>query len=65
MVARGPKRVKPLDPSTMVTMCSRVPVSLLMRLDEEVVRRARLAGVSSLNRSDIVRALLEQALATK
>ena len=49
----------------MVTMCSRVPVSLLMRLDEEVVRRARLAGVSSLNRSDIVRALLEQALATK
>jgi len=63
MTRRGPRRTKPLDLETMTTIAARVPASLLLRLEEETARRARETGVRTLNRSDIVRALLEQALA--
>lgn len=62
---RGPKRRQPLDATTMVTMTARVPAWLLLKLDEETARRSRELGLSTLNRSDVVRALLEQALAPK
>jgi hypothetical protein len=65
MTARGPKRRAPLDPSKMVNVTTRLPVWLLLKLDEETARRARETGMSSLNRSDLLRALLEQALAPK
>jgi hypothetical protein len=49
----------------MVTMTARVPAWLLLKLDEETAKRARETGMTSLNRSDLVRALLEQALSLR
>jgi hypothetical protein len=65
MTQRGPKRSKPLDASTMTTVTCRLPAWLILRLDEETARRARETGVSTLNRSDLLRALLEAALAPR
>lgn len=59
---RGPKREQPLDPNTMSTMTARLPAWLIMRLDAEAARLARETGLTAVNRSDVVRQLLERAL---
>lgn len=45
----------------MATTTIRLPASLIMWLDEEAVKLARATGVTSINRSDLVRKLLEEA----
>jgi hypothetical protein len=62
LTRHGPKRVKVLDPNNMVTLAARVPASLLLRLDEEAARISRATGMVTVNRSDLVRMLLERAL---
>lgn len=62
MTARGPKRTKPLDPSRLETTTVRLPAHLILRLDAEAVRLARETGLTTVNRSDVVRQLLERAL---
>lgn len=60
---RGPKRRTELKAGCMVVVTARLPASLVMRLDEECVRQARSRGATTLNRSDLLRSLLERALA--
>lgn len=62
MTHRGPKRKQPLDPNTMATVTARLPAWLILRLDEEAARLARETGLTTVNRSDVIRAKLEQAL---
>jgi hypothetical protein len=61
MTRRGPRRETPLDPQRMVTMTARVRASQLLWLDEEAARMARETGLSSVNRSDVLRRLIEIA----
>lgn len=65
MTARGPKRKQPLPADHMTSTTIRLPASLIMRLDEEAAKLARATGIASINRSDLVRKLLEGALAAK
>jgi hypothetical protein len=65
MTYRGPKRQAELDPSKLTTTTFRLPVALLLELDAEAVRVARETGITTVNRSDIARALLAEALAAR
>jgi hypothetical protein len=65
MTKRGPKRTKPLDGEHMATVTARLPAWLILRLDEEAAKLARATGVHTINRSDLVRKLLEGALQAK
>ena len=62
MNQRGPKRKKPLDTTKMSVITARLPTWLILRIEAEAQRLARVSGVSSINKSDAVRALLERAL---
>jgi hypothetical protein len=62
---RGPKRRAELDADKMVNTTIRVPVELLLQLDAEAARLARETGIRTLNRSDLARALLAEALAAR
>lgn len=59
MTSRGPKRKAPLAAEHMTSTTIRLPASLIMWLDEQAVQMARAIGVASINRSDLVRKLLE------
>ena len=59
---RGPKRRKPIKSDVMVNVTIRLSADLLGRVDVEAARLARETGVLTLNRSDLVRALLERSL---
>jgi hypothetical protein len=65
MTRRGPKRTKPLDGDTITSTTVRLPAALILRLDHEAVRIARETGLTTVNRSDVVRQLLERALSPK
>jgi hypothetical protein len=65
MTKRGPKRVTPLDGEHMATVTARLPAWLILRLDEEAARMAKATGIRTINRSDLVRRLLEGALQAK
>jgi hypothetical protein len=65
LTKRGPRRAKPLDGQRMVNMTARVPASLLLWLDEEAARLARATGVQTINRSDVLRRLIESAQQAK
>jgi hypothetical protein len=65
MTRKGPKRTKPLGGATMQTVTSRFPVALIVELEQETERIARETGVRTLNRSDVLRTLAEEALAAR
>ncbi len=54
-----PKRKKGAD--QMVTINTRVPHWVIDWLDEERARLVKQTGISSLNRSDVLRGVLEKA----
>ena len=62
---RGPKRKAEIDPGKLVTTTIRLPAGLLWQLDDEATRVARETGVTLINRSDVARALLVEALAMR
>ena len=61
-MARGRKRTKPLDAATMETVTCRLPTVMIAQLDAEAVRIAKDTGLTAVNRSDVMRSLLERAL---
>jgi hypothetical protein len=65
MTKRGPKRTQPLDAERMATVTMRLPAWLILRLDEEAAKLARSTGVQTINRSDMMRKLLVDALQSK
>jgi hypothetical protein len=65
MTHRGPKRTHELDPNRLTTTTFRLPVALLLQLDAEAVKVARETGIDTVNRSDIARTLLAEALAAR
>lgn len=65
MRQRGPKRSHQLDPDKLTTTTFRLPVALLMQLDQEAARVARETGITTVNRSDLARVLLAEALASR
>jgi hypothetical protein len=65
LTRRGPKRRAEIDPDKMVTTTCRLPAGLLWQIEAEVARVARETGLSSVNRSDLMRALLLEALAAR
>jgi hypothetical protein len=59
------KANKPLDAEAMTTVTARSPAWLILRLDEEAAKLARSTGVQTINRSDMLRKLLVDALTPK
>jgi hypothetical protein len=62
---RGPKRRAELNPDKMENTTCRLPVVLLLQIDTEASRIARETGVRTINRSDVMRVLLAEALAAR
>jgi hypothetical protein len=65
MTHRGPKRHAELDPDKLTTTTFRLPVALLLQIDQEAARVARETGIQTINRSDLARTLLSEALAAR
>jgi hypothetical protein len=62
---RGPKRRAVINPSKMVITTCRLPTGLLLLIDAETVRVSRETGVKTINRADLIRTLLEEAMGAR
>jgi hypothetical protein len=65
LTRRGPKRRHEIDPTRLTNTTCRLPVALISQIDAEAERVARENGGLLVNRSDVMRVLLQEALAAR
>jgi hypothetical protein len=65
LTRRGPKRRAEIAEDKLVATTCRLPATLLSQLTAEAECFARETGLKTVNRSDLMRLLLEEALAAR